>query len=50
MLEGLRPRPVDEARRQALLDITTTLGQKGIEEMKTAFRIPLFNHLYRRRR
>jgi CRISPR-associated protein Csm1 len=50
MLEGLRPRPIVEARRQALLDITETLGHKGIEQMKKAFRIPLFNHLYRQRR
>jgi CRISPR-associated protein Csm1 len=50
MLEGLRPRLLAEDRRQALLDITETLGHNGIEQMKKAFRIPLFNHLYRQRR
>jgi CRISPR-associated protein Csm1 len=50
MLESMRPRPIPEARRRALLDITETLGYKGIEQMKEAFRIPLFNHLYRQRR
>ncbi|MDR1686850.1 MAG: type III-A CRISPR-associated protein Cas10/Csm1 [Desulfovibrio sp.] len=50
MLESPSARQVVDDRRKALLDITETLGHNGIEQMKKAFRIPLFNHLYRQRR
>ena len=38
-----------EKRQRAQVELSVTLGQKGIEELGTRYRIPLFNHFYRQR-
>jgi len=37
------------SRQEAQAEIVGQLGQKGLAELKKAFRIPLFNYLYRHR-
>lgn len=44
----LERRPMLE-RRKALRDIVTILGENGIAKLGKAFRIPLFNFMYRQR-
>jgi CRISPR-associated protein Csm1 len=44
-----RSRPEPEERKQARQDIVQTFGANGIAQYGRAFRIPLFNHLYRQR-
>ncbi|MBR4877395.1 MAG: type III-A CRISPR-associated protein Cas10/Csm1 [Rhodocyclaceae bacterium] len=39
----------EEKRQAAQRDLAEDIGQKGIEELNTRYRIPLFNHFYRQR-
>ena len=38
-----------EKRQRAQTELSVALGQQGIEELGTRYRIPLFNHFYRQR-
>lgn len=41
--------PDPEKRQRAQTELSVALGQQGIEELGTRYRIPLFNHFYRQR-
>ena len=38
-----------DKRQRAQTELSVALGQQGIEELGTSYRIPLFNHFYRQR-
>ena len=38
-----------DKRQRAQTELSVALGQQGIEELGTRYRIPLFNHFYRQR-
>ncbi|MEN9376095.1 MAG: hypothetical protein RL710_1252, partial [Pseudomonadota bacterium] len=38
-----------EKRQRAQTELSVALGEQGIKELGTQYRIPLFNHFYRQR-